>query len=144
MKNTFKIVGIIAIAALIGFSMVSCKDAVEPVGTVRVLNKSSWYELDAIFKDAGEEIEDAVVRVELLRGTSPIRSAQAAYDQWVEFSDAPVGVALGIRVTGTAKNTDGSFVVNELSPLSSTFLLKSGQTRSFEYDGLMWLTEAAD
>jgi hypothetical protein len=139
-KNTFKFVGIIALAALIGFSMVSC-DIVEPVGTVRVLNKSSWYELDKIFKDPGEEIEDAMVRVELLRGTKAIRSAQVAYDEWAVFSDAPTGVALGIRVTGTAKNTDGSFIVNELSPLSPSFILGSGKTRSFKYDGLMWLTE---
>jgi hypothetical protein len=139
MKNTFKFIGIIALTALIGFSMLSCEDA---VGTVRVQSKSSWYDLDVIFKTVGvDEIEDSTVLVELLEGKKVIRSAQAAYDQWVEFSDAPANAALGIRVTGTAKKTDGSFVVNELSPLTPTFSLTSGQTKSFKYDGLMWLTE---
>ena len=137
MKNIFKILGIIALTAMIGFSMISCEDA---VGTVRVQNKSSWYELDKIFKTVGvDEIEDGTVLVELLQGTKVIDKAEAAYDQWVEFSDAPANVALGIRVTGTAKYTDGSFIVNELSP--KTFQLKSGQTRSFKYDGLLYITE---
>ena len=138
MKNKFKIFGIIALTALIGFSMLSCEAG---VGTVKVQNKSSWYELDAIFKDAGEEIEDASVLVELIEGKKVIEKKQAAYGEWAEFSDAPANADLSLRVTGTAKNTDGSFVVNELSPFSSTFKLKSGETKSFEYDGLMWLTE---
>ena len=140
MKNKFKIFGIIALTALIGFSMLSC-DIEEPVGTVRVLNDSSWYAMDAIFKDQGEEIEDATVRVELLQGTKVIRSAQAAINEWAEFSDAPADVNLDIRVTGTAKNTDGSFIVNELLTF---FQLKSGQTKSFKYDGIMFISEITD
>jgi len=140
MKNKLKIFGIIALTALIGFSMLSCEAA---VGTVKVQNNSSWYGLDKIGKTVGvDEIEDSTVLVELLEGKKVIDKKQAAYGEWAVFSDAPANVALGIRVTGTAKNPDGSFVVNELSPLSSTFKLKSGETKSFEYDGVMWITEA--
>ncbi|MCL2252717.1 MAG: hypothetical protein FWC12_12500 [Treponema sp.] len=115
MKNLLKIVGIIAVVALIGFSVVGCD--LFGTGTVIVQNVSpSQYTVDAI------------VRVELRDGSTVTAWNLVPRNQQVTFTDVPTGSNYTVRViessgAGNARN-------------SASFSVTGGSSLTYRYNGL--------
>ena len=117
MKNVFKVLGIVALAAVIGFSMVACNDEEDPVGTVIVKNMSSYSTDNGVPILLGDEDKEEIIAViEDVANEGGI----------AKFDNVPVGVTLVIVIV------DQSDLVFE----SDTFTIKEGQTLTFVYDGL--------
>ena len=80
MKNYFKLLGIIALAAIIGFSMMGCgedDDREELTGTVTILNTSPRVgdNISAITENNISLVEEYQTKWEWLRGNTVISGA---------------------------------------------------------------------
>jgi hypothetical protein len=119
MRNVLKLLGIITIALVIGFSMISCEvqPTLPPGATIQVTNSSDYS-------------QDAYVRMSLYQGTSLIAGPTVIVrNQTWQVTDCPTNTTLIIQVQ---EYSSGSGVTRSSNP----FTLSGGQTRSFYYTGL--------
>jgi hypothetical protein len=123
MKNTFKVLGIIALAAVIGFSFISCEET--GTTTVKVVNEYAGNTITRVEIDLGpDSIDDA---------SAGIVSGQNKTYSFTTASNASGTISIRIYINNSPSSRDSSNTCKWETGNTYTFTLSASGSGSISY-----------